>query len=148
MNHQERLLWLAEQEMKCLGVGAGFPDLPDARVHNWCCMGSGKVPRFPTLRLWCDHCRRTGKCESGCITCENPICSPCQGQGWVPVDNLGATLPCAHEWRFRKLENGIWASCHLTTISVIMATGEGVATGEGPSHNEAAILVLYQIMRV
>lgn len=112
MTHQERLLWLAEREKDCLHPNPQWiPEHPDPGCEEgkWKCSecgaektkayrqileiwtgGTGKVPKFPMLREECPNCR--GQITESKNKDSNISCSPCANRGWIPVDNLEATL--------------------------------------------------------
>ena len=137
--HAERLLWLAEQEVNCKGYAGGHT------VGYGCleCGGTGKVPRFSTLRQECAECGGRGYHYHHLPGGRHPKqeCQGCQGRGWVPVDDLLATVPCAHEWRFERWGNrDVLATCRLTRTSLTVAE-------DGPTYNRAAILALSRAVR-
>ena len=153
--HVERLLWLAGLEVPCPNCFP-FPDVV-GRIptipHCKDCKGTGKVLRFPTLRRECSCIPDTEhpayNAADGRVSVwhfnSEPVprsrCPICKGRGGVPVDDLDATMPCAHEWHFEKWEKkDIRAMCHLTLFS-------GGYVGYGPNYNEAAVRVLYQEVR-
>mgnify|MGYP001586742837 FL=1 len=134
MTHPERLQWIAEQEERDL-------------TRAWRRGSKKKVPRFPMLRKVCRICDGVGLIYPGGTSC--PVCptlvpksevlSSPKGRGWVPVDSLDATLPCAYEWRFENLGKEILAYCRLTPYLMDHS-------GHGPTHQGAAVSALYKAL--
>ena len=144
--HQDRLLWLAEQEVDCPIYHSNNIEPTCTHITPHCltcvCGGTGKVPRFPMLREecstfegvpiedWRDHER----------------CDLCWGRGWVFVDSTDATLEAlATEGFFVKFIKRIrkmWETTLYQNPSWL-PWGDG---GEGDTPNEAAVETLYRIV--
>ena len=142
LTHQDRLLWLAEQETECTN------DSIPGKVRNGnkyldcpICGGTGKVVCFPMLREECDHLWENEGTNIPWILEE----CDCRGRGWLPVDNTDATLAALATLgffvKFTKRISNIWDTI-LYQGSSELPWGDG---GEGDTLNEAAVSTLYKM---
>ena len=120
--HADTIIELAGHEddcPECDGQGAQYPPsgLASDSVDCTNCHATGKVPRirvsdgkggWRTLRRECAFCKgnphRTldgvDYVDEGVIRDNVPVtCGPCDGRGWVPVDEDTAVVVCL-EWLF------------------------------------------------
>ena len=97
--HQERLLWLAQQETTCRHDKVQAWDITEGPANCPDCGGTGKVPRFPTLRQECPECDGTGWYDTPTADYRGiPLdreCYHCQCRGWVVNYSLEAVLEVA-----------------------------------------------------
>ena len=133
INHAKKLLWLAEQEVKChdcRGVGL-FPEAPQMGQCS-ICRGTGKVVQFPTLRGKCTYCG--GRKEKFA-----PLtCGECQGRGWVLEDSLEVIMEYGTDWHFYTDGQICVAFCDVKGID---------GRGRGASYKEAAKEALYEAVK-
>lgn len=135
LTHAERLLWLAGLMVKCSCPECHGNPVVDSYVcqgKQLCCKGTGEVPRFPMLRQEC-----SGAHSQIFDNIDSFYCDDCHGRGWVPVNNLEATLEAINsELMFDRSRRG-WAC--------LIRGHEWTEWCALP--NEAAVLALYQAVK-
>ena len=117
MRHEERLLWLAEQE------------------------SATSMLKFPMLRKACPNCR--GQITEYRYKNSDICCSPCDNRGWMPEDSLEATIKACYLNGYTLTMNPKTPSlAGYITLKHLTGSDSGLICFED-NLNETLIRVLY-----